>query len=321
MPCYSPLNAYRSKTINPATGKRSLVFSISQGFKDMPVSVPCGQCIGCRLERSRQWAIRCMHEATLYKNNCFITLTYSPENVPQHNTLVKKHFQDFMKRLRFKFDHPYNNSFCIQQKNVRYYMCGEYGEKNDRPHYHACLFNFDFPDKTIPKNLRQTSNPLYVSPTLDELWPFGFHSIGDVTFQSAAYTARYITKKITGKSSLYHYDTWDERGEILSERLPEYTNMSKQNGGIGKGWYEKYSSDVYPSDFLIVNEKKIKPPKYYDRLLEKIWPLAAKEIKIKRVELAKKNSANNTAARLNVREFIQNDKLKRLKRSYENYET
>ena len=87
MPCYSPLHGYRSKSVNPATGKRSIVFSPSEGFTDFKLALPCGQCIGCRLERSRQWAMRCMHEASLYKNNCFITLTYAPEKLPPSGSL------------------------------------------------------------------------------------------------------------------------------------------------------------------------------------------------------------------------------------------
>ena len=155
MPCYSPLTGYVSRLANK-NGKRPIVFNHRDGFLDLPVQVPCGQCIGCRLERSRQWAIRCVHEASLYDDNCFITLTYTDENLPCRGNrdcdkcdhfkekrcdglergLCKRDFQLFLKRLRKMFG-----------KGVRYHHCGEYGEQLGRPHHHACLFNFNFPDR------------------------------------------------------------------------------------------------------------------------------------------------------------------------------
>lgn len=315
MPCYHPLDGYRSRTLNPS-GKRGIVFNISEGYKDMPVNVPCGQCIGCRLERSRQWAIRCAHEASLYKNNCFLTLTYSPENLPPHNSLFMPHFQQFMSDLRDRFG--YHKTRRPNHPFIKYFHCGEYGERNDRPHYHACLFNFDFSDKSHWKTVRD--NRLYVSAALSELWPFGFHSIGDVTFESAAYVARYITKKITGAPALDHYTVYDKRGEIISERFPEYTTMSRRPG-IGKEWFSRYSTDVYPDDFIIMSEKKLRPPRYYDKLYDQFAPLEAQKIKALRTANAAKHSENNNAVRLRVREEIQLEKFKRLKRSYEQNET
>lgn len=304
MPCYYPLNGYRSRIVN-TSGKRSIVFNVSQGYRDLPVTVPCGQCTGCRMERSRQWAIRCHHEASLHERNAFITLTYSPEHLPKDNSLQVSHFQKFMKRLRFRFS----------DDKIKYFMCGEYGEKNARPHYHACLFNFDFPDKLLWKQSR--GNNLYVSQALEELWPFGYSTIGDVTFESSAYVARYITKKILGRAALTHYNVIDEKGEILSERHPEYTNSSKRPA-IGKEWLTRFASDVYPSDFVVVREKKLKPPKYYDKIYDQFYPGAVSELKSKRRALAKNREHNNTPERLLVRETVQLEKLKRLKRSYEN---
>jgi len=88
MPCYYPIKGYKSKKREPS-GKRKIVFYAHQGLVDMPVTIPCGRCVGCRLERSRQWAMRCMHEASLHEENIFITLTYNPENLPEGNTLKK----------------------------------------------------------------------------------------------------------------------------------------------------------------------------------------------------------------------------------------
>jgi len=313
MPCYHPLKGYRSRVLNPS-GKRSIVFNPSQGFLDQPLTVPCGQCIGCRLERSRQWAIRCHHEASLHEKNCFITLTYAPEHLPSvsvihtrktYQYLVKKHFQDFMKRLRFHYG-----------TGIRYFHCGEYGEKNARPHYHACLFNFDFPDKELWRNVHK--NKLYTSEILGRLWPFGFSTIGDVTFESAAYVARYITKKITGPNAISHYNDHDPcTGEIFAERIPEYTTMSLKPG-IGAGWMQKYHADVYPKDEIIMREKKLKPPKYYDKIFDQYDPQQFNKIKQKRIALAKTKEEHNTPVRLACRERNKQLAAKKLIRSYEN---
>ena len=136
MPCFHPLEGYWSKDRNPS-GKRSLTFNAREAFTDKKIDVPCGRCVGCRLERSRQWAIRCVHEASLYDNNCFITLTYDSDHVPSDGSLRVEDFQNFMKRLRKS----------VAPRRVRFFHCGEYGERGDRPHYHAILFNLDFDDR------------------------------------------------------------------------------------------------------------------------------------------------------------------------------
>ena len=297
MACFHPLQGYRSKykTVN---GKNAIVFSSSQGYIDKPVSVPCGQCVGCRLERSRQWAIRCSHEADLYENNCFITLTYSDQNLPDDGSLHVEDFQKFMKRLR-KF----------AGEGVRFYHCGEYGERFGRPHYHACIFNFDFNDKYFWRN-SPSGFKLFRSDTLEKLWPFGHCEIGTVTFESAAYVARYIMKKVNGDMADEHY--FDPFTGVY--RKPEYTTMSRRPG-IGKGWYDKFSSDVFPSDFVVVKGVKMRPPLFYDRQFEIEYPSDFEKIKLGRKLNAKKYVDNNTPDRLSVREQVQLAKLKRLPRN------
>jgi len=298
MACFSPLKAYQ--LWNPLGSEKSPISFKNNG--GTPIQLPCGQCVGCRLERSRQWAIRCTHEASLYKSNCFITLTYNNENLPSDHSLDKTHFQKFMKRLRFRFG-----------PNIRFFHCGEYGEKFGRPHYHACLFNFDFPDKKPWKtSSASTENMMYTSEILNELWPYGFSSIGSVTFQSAAYVARYIMKKVTGKNAHLHYETTDDYG-VVTYRTPEYTTMSRRPG-IGKGWFDKYSSDVYPDDFVVMNQKKMRPPRYYDNQFEVTNPSLHSEIKAERELKASKQVDNNTPERLIVREKVQLSKLKQLTR-------
>lgn len=263
------------------------------GFLDMPVTLPCGQCIGCRLERSRQWAVRCVHESQLYESNCFITLTYRDECLPPGGSLVKEDFQRFMKRLRKEYG-----------EGIRYFHCGEYGEKFSRPHYHACLFNFDFADRVLFKD--RGGVRLYVSESLSRLWPFGFATVGDVTFESAAYVARYITKKITGDQADNHY----------GGRLPEYITMSRRPG-IGKPWLEKFSSDVYPSDHVVLRGRVMRPPKYYDGVFELTDPETFRSVVRKRLAAIQSSEWNQTPDRLAVREAVQLAKFRMLKRGYE----
>lgn len=308
MACFRPMTAWYSKHINPS-GRRSLVFSPASALEpDSPLDIACGQCVGCRLERSRQWAIRCIHEASLYDDNCFITLTFSPDEIVKRSnpfTVDVRDFQLFMKRLRKRFG-----------SNIRFFHCGEYGEEFGRPHYHACLFNFDFPDKTL---FRVTNgHRLYVSESLSQLWPFGFHTIGTLTFESAAYVSRYIMKKVTGDMSQDHYSIIDpDNGEYLGQRKPEYVTMSRRPG-IGKGWFDKYQKEVYPDDFVIVNGHKCRPPKYYDRLLETTRPYELDLVKDNRFMSARDFADNNTPDRLKVRETILKDRLSRLVRPLEN---
>lgn len=281
MPCTHPLKAYRSSKRNPS-GKYGIVFSSKDGNPDSLIELPCGQCIECRLERSRQWALRCVHEASLYEDNCFITLTYSQENMPPNGNLQLEDFQKFMKRLRKAYT----------GRTIRYYMCGEYGEnleysrngKFGHPHYHACLFNLDFQDKE-PYSERE-GVVLYTSKQLQELWPYGFVTVGEVTFESAAYTARYVMKKQLGKNASEHYSIIDQTtGEYLFSMRPEFTTMSRRPG-IGKGWYEKYKGDL-EKDFITSRGIKMKPPKFYDGLLEQEDPVRYQEVKQKRMEEAK----------------------------------
>jgi hypothetical protein len=220
MPCYKPLEAWYSKDVNPS-GRRGIVFNPSLALqRDDPINISCGQCIGCRLERSRQWAIRCMHEASLHEENSFITLTFSPEHLVARDnpwSLDVRDWQLFMKRLRKRTG-----------KKIRFYHCGEYGELHKRPHYHACLFGYDFPDKRLWRVVN--GQRLYTSYFLQELWPYGFSTIGTVTFESAAYVARYIMKKVSGKNADDYYQWFDdETGEIF-DRHPEYTTMSRRPG-------------------------------------------------------------------------------------------
>jgi len=301
MPCYHPVTAWRSKHPN-ANGKRSLVFSSDQGAPLSQLQIPCGGCIGCRLDKSRQWSARLMHEAKDHEQKSFITLTYDDINLPEDNSLNKKHFQDFMKRFRKKHG-----------GKLRYFMCGEYGDQTERPHYHAIIYGCDFADKT--KHSKGTQgHQLYKSKTLDDLWGLGHTWIGDVTHESCGYVARYCMKKVTGEQALEHYSRVNEQTGEWYLLQPEYINMSLKPG-IGATFYEKFKTDLYPADFAVVKGKKIPVPKYYDRQLERENPELLDTLKTRRKQRALTDKANNTRERLAVRKTIAQAKTKMLSRS------
>ncbi len=298
MPCYHLMDAWRVRqggiTFNPLKGV------------GLVVRLPCGQCVGCRLERSRQWAMRCVHEASLFEENCFITLTYSDEFLPVGGSLVKKHFQDFMKRLRFRF----------ADRRIRFFHCGEYGERYHRPHYHCLLFNFDFTDKVLYRVVDGIR--LYTSEVLSELWtfrreikPIGFSSVGAVTFESAAYVARYVLKKVTGEAADWHYIGCDVDTGELTSILPEYATMSRRPG-IGREWYEQFSSEVFPRDEVVMRGRLMKPPRFYDLLHELDDPDSYARIKAGRRVC---DLSENTFERLRVREICKESQVRLLKRS------
>ncbi len=141
------------------------------------------------------------------------------------------------------------------------------------------------------------SHQLYRSPILDELWDKGYCLIGELTFDSAAYVARYIMKKITGPQAEQHY----------AGRKPEYTTMSRRPG-IGKAWLDRYGSEVFREDSVIINGKPARPPRYYDSQYEITNPEDFDQVKSSRIRKAAKHHRNNTPERLRVREKVQEAK-------------
>lgn len=192
-------------------------------------------------------------------------------------------------------------------------MAGEYGENFGRPHFHACIFGYDFHDKKLWKRT-SVGSKLYRSADLEKLWPYGYSSIGDVNFESAAYVARYIMKKVTGKKQKDHYESIDpESGEII-KRVPEFNKMSLKPG-IGADWLYKYKSDVYPHDYVVVRGKKMKPPKAYDKMYKKSNPYEFDEILYTREKNAKLNPDNQDPKRLDAKRQILESRLSLLKRN------
>jgi hypothetical protein len=301
MPCYHPVTAWRAKHPN-ASGKRGLVFSQEHAAPCSQLQIPCGGCIGCKMDKSRQWMLRLMHEAKFHEQKAFLTLTYDDLNLPENGSLNKRHFTLFMKRLRKQHG-----------GKLRYFMCGEYGDQTQRPHYHAILYGCDFSDRK-PHSKGTKGDQIYISESLDDLWSLGNCYIGAVTAESCGYVSRYIMKKVTGDMAAEHYGRVDPATGEWFLLQPEYVCMSRRPG-IGSQYYDDFKTDLYPSDTAISKGKQMSVPKYYDRQLEKEDPDLLVKLKEKRQRRALKNQADNTPERLAVRKLILLSKTKMLTRN------
>lgn len=293
MPCYHPLD---TQLFIDGTGKqRARIFKKGKHDGNKNAELPCGRCLGCRLEKAKEWALRCWHESQMHDYNSFVTLTYSPQHLPANQSLDHSHVQKFLKKLRFRTG-----------ANIRYFMCGEYGENTARPHYHLILFGYDFPDKKLV-NIRN-GNRVYTSEILKKTWGLGDTEIGSVTFKSAGYVARYILKK--------QKELDKESGELpYHGRKPPYTAMSLKPA-IGKSYYEQFQSDFFPHDFAVMPDgRQTAVPRYYRKLLRDSDPDLFEELRKIRVEKSQ-NDPNNTPDRIAVREQCRLKKTQRLQRNY-----
>lgn len=308
--CTSPNFAYRQSDGSRPKFSKSLkeLWKNKQILPPEAMPIKCQQCMTCRLSRSREWALRCAHEASLYQQNCFLTLTYEDGHLPKDMSLSVREMQLFNKKLRKEFE-----GFDPVLKNgketfpIRTYYCGEYGDKYKRPHYHELLFNFDFPDRKLFKI--KNGFRYYTSDSLNEIWGKGFAVIGDLTFESAAYVARYVTKKITGKIASEHYQG----------RLPEF-GIPSRNGGIGRGWFDLYHEDVYSYDQAILTRKDgkphiLRPPKYYDKLYKENFPEQFEALSIKRLEFLKNNQSKFDVDRCVAAAYKMKNTLQKLFRT------
>lgn len=232
-----------------------------------------------------------MLEASLHERNSFLTLTYEDKYLPADGNLDKRAVPKFMERLR-------KRRRKIGRK-IRYYQCGEYGEKRKRPHYHVVLFGEDFSDSRVP--FGKGEYPTWISSELCELWPFGQSLIGSVTFESASYVARYVCDKVTGSQAELHYEVVDPGTGEVTERVPEFATMSRRPG-IAAEWLDRYESDVYPSDEVVVSGARSKPPRYFDKLLEARNPELASQVDERRRVVPFRKRYERSAKRLQVRE-------------------
>lgn len=297
MSCYHPLKAVASgQTVNGKTNYHFLTdaylmeYQAKNGYpfpEDQITYLPCGKCIGCRLDYSRQWADRCMLELQYHDSSYFVTLTYDDAHVPINYyvdpatgeafpslTLQKRDFQLFMKRLRKRF------SDC----KIRFFMAGEYGGVTFRPHYHAIIFGLHLNDLKLYKK-SPAGYQYYNSPSLQSCWcdkqgnPIGYAVVGEVTWESCAYTARYIMKKAKGEDKNVYSDFAIE---------PEFTLMSRKPG-IAR-WYYDDHPDLYDHEAINISTekggRKIRPPKYFDKLFDIDNPERMQEIRDIRKQIA-----------------------------------
>lgn len=244
------------------------------------IEIPCGKCVECRLAHSRQWANRCMLELLDHDPaECwFLTLTYDDshlcysvnEDGLETNTLVPSDLQGFWKRLRSDLD------YHKKLKNLRYFACGEYGTHTFRPHYHAIVYSLPLDDLEFWSKSK-TGNPLFRSKYLESVWKQGIVTVSPVSWETCAYTARYVMKKADGYEKSYYTDLG---------LCPEYTVMSRRPG-IAKNYFDKYKDKIYKFDEIVLdNGVKCKPPRYYDNLFEAADPNAYRVLKINRMETA-----------------------------------
>ena len=332
MPCYHPIYAVRIGT--KENGKAELKMlgycpddrdtSVEWHGKKYPreslVPLPCGQCVGCRIDYSRQWANRCLLELQYHDSAWFCTFTYDDDHVPRTYypdpetgeaipalTLQKRDFQLLMKRIRKKFS----------SDKIRFFMSGEYGSETFRPHYHAISFGLHLTDLVPYKTVKEADQyyTYYNSPSLQECWPFGYVVVGEVTWESCAYTARYVMKKLKGKEAVFY-----EKHNIQ----PEFTLMSRKPG-IARQYYDDHP-EIYDYDFINVSTekggRKFRPPRYYDKLFDVDQPEKSKELKELRAKLAREAQAAKLAATslqseelMEVQENSLSHRLKSLRRS------
>ncbi len=290
------------------------------------IELPCGKCNSCRLSYSKEWMQRCMLEQRLWAYNEMLTLTYDEEHVPKAkgcdmktgelgvevNTLCKKDVEKFLKDLRRYWKHHYN------EDNIRFYMCGEYGELHGRPHYHLLMFNFNVRDKEYYKR-SQKGFDMYHSKIIEKIWGRGHIELNEITPETCAYVARYVLKKQKGKGAKEDYE--------LRGLVPEYTNCSRKPG-IGAGYFEENKDKIYEYDkILLANNKgvqELKPAKYFDRLYDAEEHDLMDAIKQRRKELAEKRQATiNALSGLSVeaqRLYKANairESIKKLNRTFE----
>lgn len=283
MACVRPMMAVR-RPFKTASGKSDLRFLCSVDKFRARVSkgevfphgqyllLPCRQCIECRLAKSREWACRLMHQKKFHAESMFLTLTYDQDHVPKDGSLNKTDFRTFFKDLRGRFDY-------YGLGKLKFFGVGEYGEEKGRPHYHAIVFT-DCIQRTerfgISSAESSRSGDLqFSSGLISEVWPYGLHRFSEVTFESAAYVARYALKKVSGALKSSHYGS----------RSPEFQSCSN---GIGKDWFKEFKEDAFPADSVIVrrNDRMVEmcPPEYYMRLLEKFDPAMFRRVKLAREE-------------------------------------
>lgn len=298
MACRHPMVAHRTfgRTKNGRVPMKFICKASSFSGRWGPdlMMLPCRQCIGCRLEQSRQAAIRLVHELKFWPYSGFLTLTYDDGHLPAFASLDAARWTKFARDLRDRFSYR-------DLGKLKFFAVGEYGDESLRPHYHAIVFA-EAPLLVDQVEPSRTGCPQFESPHVSAVWPDGRHRISEVTFESAAYCARYVLKKINGGGAFAHY----------GRRAREFVRWPK---GLGKGHFERWWRDIYPSDQVCLPGRgSFLPPPYYDRLLEKLDPVFFSEIKLAREERSDKcTSAAEWFGRIEVN--LRTDKVQLLRQA------
>lgn len=236
-----------------------------------------------------------MLESKMHESNSFVTFTYSDEYLPPDGSLNYRHFQLFLKRLRAKL-------WKAKRPPFRFFVVGEYGDSFGRPHFHALLFGY-WPPDAEPANGMRSRHPLWKSAELSSCWGQGYVSVGAVTPETARYCAAYVLKRFTGPGAAEHYErVHPVTGEII-QLTPEFARMSLRPG-IGATWFEKYHPEVYVHDGVHLADKKVRIPKYFDKLGDLVAPMDSECSKVRRQEVAQVHYLDNTRERLQVREQV-----------------
>lgn len=305
----------------------------TMGYKYEWQKVPCGECEGCQENYSKGWAVRCLKEAEKYKHNWFITITYDDDHLPLEDgyitdpkTGVEYQYMDptqghlepddlkkFIKDIRRYWQYHYD------EEEIRFFACGEYGGQTKRPHYHAVLFNIHIRQEDLDIYKIQTDGTtLWNCKILDNIWGKGYVVLAEVNWDTCAYVARYVMKKQGGVK---------QRCQYFEEGMtPEFIRMSRMPG-IGLDYFESHLRDIYENDEIIIKGHRNKigaarPPSYYDRKFDELYPEKMIEIKDRRKIIASianevKNAKSSLpeAERLKVEQRIKKGTWESLKRN------
>lgn len=309
--------------------------------------IPCGKCIGCRLDYSREWANRAYLESTLYEQTFFVTLTYDDSTLcildliedsegitytledneeAWTGTLVPSDLQKFLKRLRKRLEKEKKIRISKGEAKesddwkIRYIACGEYGGKTERPHYHLIIFNLKLPIEDLYEPRIINKEIYYRSKIIEESWGLGFCNVSEAKWNAMAYVSRYITKKINGQGS-------EEQYASTGKDTKEFMRVSRMPG-IGEPYYRKNWKKIYENDYILVKNRngviEQRPPKYFDKILEKehpeIWEKVKQARKTRQEMKLKLQNANTSllrAEQLEVEERTKDEKTQMLIRRYE----
>lgn len=299
MSCYRPWSAYRhpNGTVNQ-----------KQGVDTENLSLPCGACIGCHMDRSLQWSLRCRLEASSWTHNVFLTLTYDDKHLPEFEDLDRKAPRLFVRYLRRHLRGVEEAPDGSGRRPIRYFGCGEYGERSGRPHYHLLLFNVRFDD------ISQYGSETYTSRLVSKLWPCGTHLLGSVTPASASYVAGYALKKVSAFERSKYDVLMTADGEVYTKNR-EFPMMSLKPP-IGYYWYAKYKSDLR-NGFIVLDGKQMAVPRLFRDKLKADDPRIFEQMQWARdKKMASFDPADRTEERLGVRELVFKASKKHFKRTH-----